>query len=248
MIGRKAVPRDSAQDVAAARDVMPLLEWDAIDRLRQLPHVDLPGAEAHVYFDPEQDAVYKVIHIFKDGTVDAVSPGRISGLNDTGRAPTFYPSYPVQAHAENIIDYAMQQLDASLHDNIVLTELVGLTRDGRFLILKQPYLRGVTFGWSARRQSMGAQIGLRQIGANGSPTFVGMLSDGRLLLVVDGHERNLVYSAPDLEENEALDESTPAFLLDATARRLDPQEEEIIAPLLDQHNWGLSFRESDDAQ
>ncbi len=93
-----------------------------------------------MYLDPEHDAVYKVIHIFEDGTVDAVSPGKVMSLNDAGNAPSFAPSYPVLSNEENIVNYTRQQLDAALHENIILTEPVGLTTDGRFLILKQPYL------------------------------------------------------------------------------------------------------------
>jgi len=226
--------------VAEARDVLPLLAMDAIDRLRRLPHVDMPGAEAHVFLDPEQDAVYKVIHIFEDGCVDAVSPGRITGLNDAGVAPTFAPASPVLANAENIADYARQQLEGAMHDHIVLTELVGLTGDGRFLVLKQPYLRGVAWGWSARRKSMGAQLGLHLIGARGSPTFITLLGTQAMLLVVDAHERNLVYSAPELAEHELLDESTPVFLLDATARVLTPAECELVDPMM-RIRGGLSF-------
>jgi hypothetical protein len=193
-----------------------------------------------VFLDPDQDAVYKVIQVFADGSVDAASPGRVAGLNDAGVAPTFKPDAPVLACAENIVDYARQQLDASLHDHIVLTEIVGLTRDGRFLILKQPYVRGVVFGWSARRKSMGRQLDLHAIGAHGSPTFATTLPNGEILLVVDAHERNLVYSAPDLADDEELDASTPAFLLDATAKVVDQSEWEILRPLLHQDRT-LSF-------
>jgi len=200
----------------------------------------MPGAEAHVFFDPEQDAVYKTIHVFEDGSVDAVSPGRVTGLNDAGVAPTFKPGCPVLANEENIADYARQQLEASLHDNIVLTELVGLTHDGRFLILKQPYVRGVAWGWSARRKSMGEQLGLQLIGASGSPTFATTLDSGDVLLVVDAHERNLVYSAPDLGNNEELTESTPAFLLDATARIVGLSERDLLTPLM-RRSRRLSF-------
>jgi hypothetical protein len=229
-MGELPAPDAIASSVAQTRELLPIVPKSVVGQIQGLPRV-ASRSEADVYRYKPHDAVYKVVRIQKDATVDGVVAGQILGLKDGGTSIR-WKDYPIGSYDPTIAEYVRDQIDPVLHGSAVYTEPVGISEDGKALIFKQPFVEDIyqseTHNVRTRNQML-KQLGITPIGEGGK-AGIGTMPDGRLILFVDMHHENLVYGYHRGEGTPP--HGTRAYLVDASARVLSPEETRAIHALL----------------
>jgi len=187
--------------IARLRQHIPIIPLARLEQLDKA--VDVGTEVAAVYFDPAQDAVYKVYEV-EDGVVtQGIGVGE---LVRTGDRVDF------RMERDTPLTAYLRQVDlANRQGGAVFTEVAGIS-DAGDLILKQPRVHGAEPGPGAARRMLNAR-GLAEV-RNGQ--FDGLAAapiDGVPHIYIDLHEDNLM-------RNRA----GHGFLLDARLRPLQEQE------------------------
>ena len=216
LTGEVAAPEGSelAQTTEYLRSTIPVLPNSVLEGLKQRAE----GMSSKVFVDTKNNSAYKLVSVSDKGSVGGSFPKDISirAADDT--------VVITSEKGPSLLDILRAVAISNAQGNAVFTEIAGVT-EGRDVILKQPYIKGLT-PTDNFEDPEGLREALRDLGLS-------MLSDiGGISAVGKVGERYALFD--DLHgENVMRDKNGRAQLVDALATRLLSNDEYTsVAPYL----------------